>query len=46
MKPLVLASTSPYRKALLERLQLPFITAAPDLDESPLPNEPAEAVLV
>jgi septum formation protein len=31
---LVLASTSRYRRALLERLQLPFETAAPQVDES------------
>lgn len=39
MSKLVLASTSPYRKALLERLGLPFQTAAPDVDESALENE-------
>jgi len=32
---LVLASTSPYRSELLKRLQLPFVTAAPDIDETP-----------
>lgn len=36
---LILASTSPYRRALLERLQLPFEVAKPDVDESPLPGE-------
>ena len=40
---LVLASTSPYRSELLKRLQLPFTTAAPDVDESPLPDESARA---
>ncbi|QZA78044.1 Maf family nucleotide pyrophosphatase [Deefgea tanakiae] len=38
---LVLASTSLYRKELLSRLGIPFITAAPDLDESPLVGETA-----
>lgn len=38
---LVLASTSPYRSELLQRLQLPFITAAPDVDETPRPGESA-----
>lgn len=38
---LVLASTSVYRSELLKRLQLPFETAAPDVDETPLPGEPA-----
>lgn len=36
---LVLASSSPYRRALLERLRLPFVWAAPDIDETPLPGE-------
>ncbi len=31
---LVLASTSPYRRELLQRLQLPFETAAPEVDET------------
>lgn len=39
---LVLASTSPYRQRLLERLQLPFTTARPDTDETPLPGEEAQ----
>lgn len=39
---LVLASTSIYRKELLSRLGLPFVTAAPDVDESPLLNEAPE----
>ncbi len=36
---LVLASTSAYRRMLLERLDLPFETARPDVDETPLPGE-------
>jgi septum formation protein len=36
---LVLASTSPYRRALLERLRVPFEVCAPDVDECPLPGE-------
>jgi len=36
---LVLASTSPYRKALLERLGLAFDVAAPHVDERPLRGE-------
>ncbi|HEY8539551.1 MAG TPA: nucleoside triphosphate pyrophosphatase [Steroidobacteraceae bacterium] len=36
---LVLASTSPYRRQLLERLGVRFTVAAPDVDESPLPGE-------
>ncbi len=38
---LVLASTSAYRKALLQRLGLPFEAAAPGVDETPLPGETA-----
>ena len=38
---LVLASASPYRCELLKRLQLPFKTMAPDVDEAPLPGESA-----
>jgi septum formation protein len=40
--PLVLASTSIYRRELLERLQIPFQTAAPDVDETPLSGESAK----
>jgi MAF protein len=32
--PLLLASSSVYRKQLLEKLQLPFMCASPDIDES------------
>lgn len=35
MRKLVLASTSPYRRALLERLRLPFEVVAPHADETP-----------
>ena len=38
---LVLASTSPYRKQLLEKLRVPFITDKPFVDETPLPDETA-----
>ena len=36
---LVLASTSAYRRTLLERLTIPFSVARPDTDETPLPGE-------
>lgn len=42
-KLLVLASTSIYRSELLKRLRLPFETAAPNVDETPLPGESARA---
>lgn len=41
--PLVLASTSPYRRMLLERLQIPFVSVAPNVDETALLGEPPEA---
>lgn len=41
-QPLILASTSKYRSQLLSTLQIPFLTAAPDVDETPLPGESAE----
>jgi septum formation protein len=40
---LILASTSPYRRELLARLQLPFEAIAPDADETPLLDESAVA---
>ncbi|MGL5485406.1 MAG: Maf family protein, partial [Shewanella sp.] len=43
---LILASTSRYRKALLEKLGLPFECATPDVDERPLAGESAEALVV
>ena len=43
-RPLILGSTSRYRRELLERLQLPFGTDAPRVDETPLPGEPPEAL--
>ncbi len=46
MQRLLLASTSPYRKMLLEKLQLPFDCAAPEVDETPLPGESAEALVL
>ena len=43
---LVLASSSIYRSELLKRLQLPFETIAPNVDETPLPNESARTTSV
>jgi hypothetical protein len=42
--PIVLASTSVYRRQLLERLRLPFRTAAPRIDETALPGEAPPAI--
>ncbi len=43
---LVLGSTSPFRKALLDRLHINFECDSPDIDETPLPNEPVEDMVV
>ncbi len=43
---IVLGSTSPFRRELLERLGLPFETAAPDVNESRLENESPEALVL
>lgn len=43
-RPLILGSTSPYRRELLARLRLPFDVAAPDVDETPQPGEPPHAL--
>lgn len=45
MRPLVLASSSTYRRDLLQRLQLPFICESPNIDESPHPGEEATALV-
>lgn len=42
MPPLILASSSPYRRELLARLQLPFSVQSPDIDETPQPGESPE----
>lgn len=38
-RPLILGSTSLYRRELLQRLQMPFEVASPEVDESPLAGE-------
>ena len=43
-RPLSLVSTSRYRRELVERLNLPFTTVSPDVDETPLPGEAAGAL--
>lgn len=44
--PLVLASSSRTRKSVLEKIEIPFTVAVPDIDETPNPNEsPQELVL-
>lgn len=43
--PLVLASSSPYRKLILEKTNLPFITTSPNIDENAALNESAEELV-
>jgi len=45
MTSLILASTSPFRRAVLEKLGIPFSTEAPETDETPLPGETPEAMV-
>lgn len=45
MLPLVLASSSPYRRELLNRLRLPFSWAIPDIDETRQPNEDGDELV-
>jgi septum formation protein len=42
--PLILASTSRYRRELLQRLRLPFEVVSPQVDETPLPGEAPAAL--
>lgn len=42
---LLLASTSPFRRQLLARLELPFDVAAPRTDETPEPSETPTAMV-
>lgn len=44
-QPVVLASTSPFRRELLKRLGISFETAAPDVDESPRGDETPDALV-
>lgn len=44
--PLILASTSTYRRALLERLGLRFSVARPEVDETPQSGEAPQALAV
>jgi MAF protein len=44
-RPLVLASSSPYRKELLDRLGLAYTSTSPDIDETALPGETPDALV-
>jgi MAF protein len=43
---LILASTSPYRQQLLQKLTQNFICVSPDVDETPLPDETAQVLVM
>ena len=43
--PLILASTSPFRRELLARLNLTFQTCKPEVDETPLAGESASQLV-
>jgi septum formation protein len=45
MTELVLGSTSQFRKALLEKLGLPYSTVSPEVDETPLDDESPEQLV-
>ena len=38
---IILGSTSEFRKQILDKLNLPFLTDKPEVDETPIPNETA-----
>ncbi|WOD07170.1 Maf family protein [Marinomonas sp. GJ51-6] len=44
-KKLILGSSSPYRKELLSRLNIPFECHSPSIDETPFDNESPEALV-
>ncbi|MCW8922599.1 MAG: Maf family nucleotide pyrophosphatase [Gammaproteobacteria bacterium] len=43
---LILGSTSPFRKELLERLKIKFSCASPDVDETPIESESIESMVM
>ena len=45
MQALILGSSSPFRAEILGKLNLPFSTASPDIDETPYEGEPATALV-
>jgi septum formation protein len=44
VRPLILGSTSPYRRELLQRLRIPFEVMSPGVDETPLAGESPRAL--
>ena len=45
MQPIILASSSPYRREIFAKLALPFQWASPNVDETPLANESADKLV-
>ncbi len=45
MQTLVLASSSPFRRELLDKLNLQYSHSSPDIDETPLANERPQALV-
>ena len=43
--PIILASTSIYRKQIMQKLSVPFTTDKPEVDETPLINETPEQLV-
>lgn len=46
IRPVILASTSRYRRELLQRLRLDFAIVSPDVDETPRPQEAPDQLAV
>ncbi len=46
MPAIILASSSPYRQQLLNRLGLPFNSVSPEIDEATLPGEDARQLVI
>ncbi|CAH9055231.1 7-methyl-GTP pyrophosphatase [Pseudoalteromonas holothuriae] len=44
--PFILASSSVFRQSIFKKLNLPFESFSPDIDESPLKNETAEQLVI
>ena len=45
MQPLILGSSSTFRQEVLSKLEVPFTSCSPEIDETPLPGEQPEALV-
>ncbi len=43
---IILASSSPYRRAILERVGIEFLQCAPEIDETPMPDESPDNIVI